>query len=124
VNVRDVYTEGPWFDYDPMLKAIGKIILKSEIGSYQGYYHVLYKRGRQYGYVEVGWGSCTVCDALQSCATWEALQELADSIEGSVRWGTKEEVRAVIAEHEWYWESERDLKEKKAFYDKAMKILS
>jgi hypothetical protein len=55
-------------------------------GDYQGDSQVLLKDGDRYGYLTYGWGSCSGCDALQSCQTVEEATELRDQLASAVLW--------------------------------------
>lgn len=83
--------DSEWFDapsdYDPILKSLGEIVLKSDEGYYQGdYLYLLKNEQEQWGFVIVGYGSCSGCDALQGASSWADVQRLADDIERGVIW--------------------------------------
>lgn len=75
------------WDYSPILDNVeGEIVLHIKDDDYQGDSFVLYKKDDKFGYLTFGWGSCSGCDALQACNTYEEIQELMDSLYNSIQW--------------------------------------
>ena len=72
-----------------MVEAIGKIVAYHDFTEfvYQGdsIVAVQAEDGR-YGLVGYGWGSCSGCDALQSCDSYEDLAYLYDSLYAGTQW--------------------------------------
>lgn len=114
INVNDVYPElnedrysfcvG---DYEPMVSAFGqRTIVSADDDDYQGDSYRLIADGpradERYGFLTFGWGSCSGCDALQSCGSVEELQSLADQLQDSVLWfPSKEALREYMEKHDW-----------------------
>jgi len=89
------YIYGP-SDYEPMVKGDSWYLLKKE---------------DLYGYLSFGWGSCSGCDALQRCSSFEEVAELYNKLKNSITWRTKEETAKWFDEHDWegdycYYEEE------------------
>lgn len=85
---NDSYYFWPPYDYDPMVHHLGDIIASGSSGDYQGdYLYVLKNRkdGR-FGFLLVGYGSCSGCDALQGCDSWEDVLKLYEYIANGVTW--------------------------------------
>lgn len=100
--------KNPWdgvWDYNPLIEAFGKVALRANIGSYQGDTFVLYDDGGKIGYLVFGYGSCTICDPIQSCDSYEELQELCNRLEGDVRW-FKDRVEALDYFENYDWEGQ------------------
>ena len=76
---------GVW-DYNPMLKEFGDILIEIDEDNYQGDSFILYKNEDKYGFLTFGWGSCSGCDALQGCNNIEEVQELMDYLYNSIQW--------------------------------------
>jgi hypothetical protein len=92
---------GPW-DYTPIIEHCGIVIERHDDNSYQGDTRVLLEANGRFGYLEIGWGSCSGCDSLQACSSWTDLQELIDEITTSVRWfDSKSEALRWFKEHDW-----------------------
>jgi hypothetical protein len=72
--------------YDEMVRALGDIVVQVDDDDYQGDSRYLIRSGERFGYVNIGWGSCSGCDALQACTTVKDVQDLFDDIEGSIKW--------------------------------------
>jgi hypothetical protein len=78
-------------DYTPIIDAFGDVVLRIDSDGYQGDTWVLYEEwqgGRFYkiGYLEFGWGSCSGCDALQACNSFDDLHELVNELYQSIIW--------------------------------------
>ena len=90
---------------------------------YQGDSRVLFRDGERYGVLIFGWGSCSGCDALQACDTYEEVDDLRHQLEGEIVWGTREETLAYIKGKDWagtfIWHAD----ETKEFLDEAVKLL-
>ena len=68
--------------YDSLVASAGTIIKDWNIGDWQGDYVYLLKNGNKFGFTVVGYGSCSHCDALQSCDSQAELDELKEEISG------------------------------------------
>ena len=89
-------------NYQPILDSFGKIIIQVDDMDYQGDSRVLYKSGAAYGWLQFGWGSCSGCDWLQACGSWEEVQELADQLENGVKWfGSAFDALVFFNTHDW-----------------------
>jgi hypothetical protein len=91
-------------------------------GDYQGDYifRVRERDGGRIGYVVVGYGSCSGCDAYEAALAWDDSEDtpemdaLAESIYNDIRWGTVSELRETFLGvdgqgNNWY------------YYDKEMR---
>lgn len=110
--------------YTPMLEQFGTILLKVDDKDWQGDSRILYEKDNLYGYLQFGWGSCTGCDALQSCTNIKEIQELMDRLCNSVKWfdSAKEALKFFI-EHDWQGDYSYHQEEQKEFIEKAKEIL-
>jgi len=105
--------------YQGLLKDEGLDIIAWEtFGDYQGDYAAVLKKDMSYGFVVIGYGSCTGCDSLQALQEYNydtgeytydsvGIKELTDSIIRNIFWGTADEVRAKITnqyedDNNWY----------------------
>ncbi len=115
---EDDYFSTP-YDYQPIIDAIGTVLVQKRDQDYQGDTFVLYGgdinyRGGEsvYGILVIGWGSCSGCDSLQACSSYDDLQQLADSLENSVQWlgldEVKEWIRGDEERNSWYQYSDDD----------------
>ena len=104
IDVRTLYDEGGWhwYEYQPMLKAFGNIVLQVDDTGWNGDSRVLYNNDGLIGYLIFGWGSCSACDALQACEDLDDVQNLCDQLQGMIKWlGTKEEALTYFHTHDW-----------------------
>lgn len=56
----------------------------------------------RYGFLVIGWGSCSGCDAMLDCSTWEELEELKEKVSGEIRWfDDYQSAEDYIVNHDW-----------------------
>ena len=88
--------------YKPLLQGLGLIVAQQHDPGYTGDSRVLYHNVCQgFGYLMFGWGSCSGCDALAACSTYDELAELVASLHASIRWMTPEETFDFFTTHDW-----------------------
>lgn len=103
-------------DYGPLDALIGEEVVCVSDPDYQGETRILYQKMNEdnmfddmYTVRTYYWGSCSGCDALQACSSWEDLLDYAQSHIANVQWFNREELIQhldnIIAEHEKsnYW---------------------
>jgi hypothetical protein len=73
------------YDYDPIVTYLGETLVCADIGDYQGDIYLLLRTSNGYGFVVIGYGSCSGCDALQACKSYEDVDNLIDSIQASMK---------------------------------------
>ena len=116
-KARDLYPNGwepsdvlfPWPGYTPILNSFGDIICRvdiPDIGGYHGDTQVLVRKPSPdeyiHGYLMFGWGSCSGCDALLRCHSYDEVDALIRSTYESIRWfDDKDEALKFFREHEW-----------------------
>lgn len=89
-------------DYQPIINNIGNVVVQVDDAGYQGDTRVLYNNSGNIGFLRFGWGSCSGCDALQACDTFDDVQTLVNELTESVRWfGSFIEALAFFKEHDW-----------------------
>lgn len=97
IDLRACYEEKfftPSGEYDPSLSSydsmVGtfcdEIVCQMEVGDYQGDTFYILRKGEEYGFLVAGWGSCSGCDALAGCDTYDQLVSLRDDLERSTHW--------------------------------------
>ena len=83
-----------------------EILAWETFGDYQGDYAVIVKKDGMLGFVVIGYGSCSGCDALEGCDTQEEYDSLMSSTLNSISWGGADFIRAKIAnlfdDNNWY----------------------
>lgn len=86
LQARELYPDaGGWFSsYDPIVEALGNVVIRVDQKDYQGDTWVLYNNDGQYSYLCFGWGSCSGCDRLQGCDTYEEVDELIAELKESI----------------------------------------
>jgi hypothetical protein len=126
-KAKEIYDEKDsycWYDYNPMLKEFGEIVVKVDDEDYQGDSRVLYKYGDKYGWLQFGWGSCSGCDALQGCREIEEVQELMDDLKGRIVWfDNKAEASKFFEEHDWSGDYTGRDENQKEFIEKCLEEL-
>lgn len=92
-------------DYDPMIEDFGNVLFRVDDDDYQGDSYVFYgnmDKDSRFGYLNFGWGSCSGCDALQRCSTWEEVQELYEFLHSQIKWfDSAKEAYKWFTEHDW-----------------------
>lgn len=76
-------------DYSDLVEEDGrKILIQVDENGYSGDSLFLIHDIKQdeYGYLCVGWGSCSGCDALQACKNAKELRELQQEIVNNIIW--------------------------------------
>lgn len=130
IEAKDIFTKDPnctqwdyWSgDYYGILDAIGESLCRETLGYCQGDILALLKRESQYGFVSIGYGSCTACRASQACTTLEDFQDLVDSIVKRVQWfNTQQEAADWFKNHDW--EGDYYGEESKGFVEDCLEIL-
>lgn len=105
------------YDYYPIINDFGDILFKVDEDNYYGDSYILYGNvfgDGKYGFLNFGWGSCSGCDALQACESWEEVQELYNSLKNDIIWfDNAKEAYDWFTAHDW--EGEYTTPEKKKF---------
>ena len=113
------------YDYSPMIEDFGDVLFQVDDDDWQGDSYILYgsmNKNSRFGFLNFGWGSCSVCDALKGCSTWEEVQELYEELRSQIKWfDSAEEAYKWFIEHDW--EGDYSTKEKKWFIKIATCIL-
>lgn len=112
-----------WYDYQPMLKEFGKIVIQVD-DDYQGDSRVLYRKGRKFGHLQFGWGSCSGCDALQACSDMDEIQELMDDLQSRIIWfNSAKAALKYFQEHDWEGDYSWYAHEQKDYIEKVINYL-
>lgn len=101
-ELDEAYWGGAPNDYFPLLKLIGELLLVVRYGDYQGDTLALYRIGEGYGVLSFGWGSCSGCDALAACDSYDDIVALGNKMESQMsQFPTKEALLNWIANRDW-----------------------
>lgn len=74
-------------EYAPIIDSLAPaVVVRVDDDDYSGDTRVLLRDGERWGFVVIGWGSCSGCDALQSATTFGEIAELRNRIAGEVEW--------------------------------------
>lgn len=113
-------------DYTPLLESFGyEILLKVDDEGYQGDSRLIFKDGDRYGLLIFGWGSCSGCDALRACESYDEIDKLRHELLNDIRWfNSAKEILDYITHHDWTLEFCWYSDEFKMFIRKAKKILT
>lgn len=127
-NDKDGLGLGFSINYDDLIKSCNlKIVNKERFGSYQGDIFYLVKDENRYGFVVVGFGSCSGCDALYSCTTLDELSLLRDKIYSNITWrNSKKGIINYLEEKDhskeyYFWLEKSDIKK---FIKECKKVLN
>ena len=58
-----------YMDYENIVSCFGEIRIELHDDDYQGDERYLLEKNGKYGYIIIGFGSCSGCDWLQGCST-------------------------------------------------------
>lgn len=98
----------PTESYGDLVEKNAEILVESTLGSWQGDMLFLLRSGDQFGFLVVGFGSCSYCDALEGCESQEEVDNLAQSLYDGIKWfDSLEEAKNYIADQDernlsWY----------------------
>lgn len=114
------YFYGP-YDYQPIIDAIGNVLIQVDDNDYQGDSRILYEIDGKYGFLIFGWGSCSGCDALQACNTMGDIQQLIDSMVCDVKWfDSLQELQQYFRDKDWELEWSYHQEETQEFINKVL----
>lgn len=109
-------------DYTPIINNLGNVLFILSDEDYSGDTFVLYYICETWGYLEFGWGSCSACDALQGCSTWEEVEELYSQLQNKIlRFYKTKDILNYFMNHDWHGEWLSSTKE--LFINCVIKIL-
>ena len=128
VDKNNIGFERLW-DYQPILKLFGEIILQVDDNDYHGDSRVIYKfRGDEeneykYGYLQFGWGSCSGCDALKACRTVHEVEDLIDMLDRqTIRFSNAQEALEYFENHDWEGDYSYHTEKQKEFVKRATRL--
>lgn len=108
-------------DYQPMIDELGNVLIQIDDNDYSGDSRILYEKDGKYGFLIFGWGSCSGCDALQSCETMQDVQNIFDSLVHNVKWfNSLEELKKYFKEKDWPLDYSWHLDEGKLFVQQVL----
>jgi len=89
-------------NYEIILKEFGKILIQVDDDDYQGDSRVLLYNDGKYGILIFGFGSCSGCDALQSCQNTDEIDELMQNMYNDIHWfDDLESCKKWVRERDW-----------------------
>jgi len=94
----------PYPSWSVLIESAGlEILYRKTVGYYQGDYHVLVTDGSRFGYMDIAYGSCSGCDALQACEnSLEDLTDLRDRAINGIHWElTKTQLLNWFSNRDW-----------------------
>ena len=119
VGELDGYFRAPG-EYDPLIKIIGSVALQVDDDDYSGDSRVLYKDGERFGVLIFGWGSCSGCDALQSCGSWKEVADIANEMQRDTKWfDSAADALAYFETHDWAGDYSWHAEETRQFVEQA-----
>jgi hypothetical protein len=115
------YFFGP-SNYEPIINEIGNVLIQVDDEDYQGDSRILYEKDGKYGFLIFGWGSCSGCDALQSCNSIKEIQDLIDDLLNDVKWfDSLEDLKTYFKQKDWKLDYSWHYDETKHFVKKVLK---
>lgn len=95
--------EGSYWSYQDLVDSMEvNVLLEEHDNDYQGDSYYLLKKGREYGILIFGWGSCSGCDELEACyGDRKGATRLRDDLWSSIVWMSKPDMRKYVNEKDW-----------------------
>lgn len=99
---------GSAWSYESLAALIGEVVASEDTGDYQGTTYFLLRRGPLWGFLAQDYGSCSGCDWLEDCDSYDDYAELFADMKKSVTWfDDTAELAAHIRrdeapQHSWY----------------------
>lgn len=120
--IRDIYPEADKWGmfsvsyYQPLLESFEyPIVLQIDDDDWQGDSRLLLRDSKRWGFLIFGWGSCSGCDTLQACQSYEEVEELRQGLLHDIHW--EDDAQKLLSymenkdwEGEWYWLSDNSKK--------------
>jgi hypothetical protein len=111
-------------DYNPIIEHFGRVVIRVEDDDYSGDTQLLYAdNGNGFGYLSIGWGSCSGCDALAGCESYKDIAELIQHLESTIKWASREDMLQFFKEHDWEGDFWRDKENCKDFVKQVIAYL-
>ena len=70
----------------PIIDLFVEVAVRVDDSDYQGDTRVLLKKDEKWGFLVIGWGSCSGCDALQGCGSYKEIGELIGQLDNDIQW--------------------------------------
>lgn len=123
-NIKEEDVEYGFYNYQPILDSFGNILCQKDEHNYQGDSWVLYEKDEQIGYLCFGWGSCSGCDALQACSSYDDVDELIIRLYNSIQWfDSVQEAYEYFTNKDWEGDYSWHIEEFQEFLKEAKDIL-
>lgn len=117
---KSKYHFGP-YDYQPIINSFGEVLIQVDDESCEGDTRVLLYGELGYGVLIFGWGSCSGCDGLQRCESYDDIDELIKDFYHDIKWFKSLETCQTWAKNrDWDLQYSWHQKETKEFVDKLI----
>lgn len=113
-------------DYKLLIKCIdAEVLIHADELNWQGDSWYLFKNneGTMYGFLTFGWGSCSGCDALLGCDSFDRVMSLLHTLKESIIWKTKEDMLEYFKTKDWSLDHYGEVDEFKDFKYKVITML-
>ena len=123
-------SDGAFPQYEPsytsLVETLGfPILLEVNDKGYSGDSRMLLADGKRRGYLLFGWGSCSGCDALQACDSYEELEKLRASLAAGITWFDDSRAALIwFATHDWEADCCFHEEEQRDFVNQATALLT
>jgi len=124
----DLFNEPGQVRHRELVGSFADVALCVQEGDYQGDYFMLVRSARGWGFVSIGYGSCSGCDAVTAAAeepSFDGLETLRDALRRDVQWQpTAADLAAWLRARDWSteWNADRIDGEEK-FLTNALALL-
>ncbi len=113
-----------YFEYDYVDDNLGTELVHVRDNDYQGETRILLRDGNRYAIRIYSWGSCSGCDFMQACETYEEFLDYANNAYDSLEWIGKDDMMVrlndlLAEERANSYKNDEDI----LFYEKAISVL-
>jgi hypothetical protein len=101
-TARELFPQERCWNYSVIIESFGDVLVQVDELDYQGDTWAIIHRDGKYGYLCFGWGSCSGCDALEACDSYEEVDELIQSLYLGIIWyDSLLEIQAYFNSKDW-----------------------
>lgn len=122
-KLKDWVYNDEYIEYEDVVSCFGNIVIKVNDDSYSGDERYLLEKDGKYGYIIIGFGSCTGCDWLLGCDTEQEKESLIFDIKNDIKWfDNLSDLQRYFSKKDWELEYSWHADETKDFINKVINL--
>ena len=112
-----------YIGYDDVVSCFGNIVVQVDDEDYSGDARYLLEKDGKYGYIIIGFGSCSGCDWLLGCDTEAEKESLIFDIKNDIKWfDNLSDLQRYVSKKDWELEYSWRAEETKDFINKVINL--